>query len=91
MARVMVPYAQGVIGGPAEPYLAVPADVSVLGCDDVLAGTHLPLCTIAARCSEAGELAVRLFLEPPGERRSPDRQILECPLVLRSTTGPAAH
>jgi LacI family transcriptional regulator len=93
--------AQGVLSGLAERGRAVPRDVSVVGCDDILAvRTYPPLTTIRGRSAEAGRLAVELLLglvecgagrggEPTPAGGAPGH-LLPSSLVVRATTGPFA-
>jgi LacI family transcriptional regulator len=83
--------AQGVLAGMAERGVAVPRDVSVIGCDDILAATtYPPLTTVHGRSAEAGRRAVDLLLElvedPDGERDR--RHLLPSSLTCRATTAP---
>jgi LacI family transcriptional regulator len=84
--------AQGALAGMAECAVAVPGQVSIIGCDDILAATtYPPLTTVHGRGGEAGRLAVELLMElvesPESER---DRcRLLPSNLVTRSSTGPA--
>jgi LacI family transcriptional regulator len=82
--------AQGLLAGMAERGLAVPGDLSVIGCDDILAETtYPPLTSIRGRGGEAGRLAVEMLLElvetpgGPGLRHS-----LTSALIPRATTAP---
>jgi LacI family transcriptional regulator len=83
--------AQGLIAGLSERGVEVPAQFSVIGCDDVLGTTtYPPLTTVAARCSDAGEAAADLLIKlmqagAPSEVRC----ILGSHLAVRATTAPA--
>ena len=84
--------AQGVLAGMAECGVAVPGQVSIIGCDDILAATtYPPLTTVHGRGGEAGRLAVELLMElvesPDAERDR--RRLLPSNLVIRASTGPA--
>lgn len=91
--------ALGVMGGLASHGLTVPADFSVIGCDDTLGAiSYPPLTTISAPAADAGRLAVDLLLRvvgSAGDTGSGDsrddryRYSLESHLVVRSTTAPA--
>lgn len=83
--------AQGVLVGLAELGLAAPADISVVGCDDVLGHIVMPpLTTVSSRCREAGETAVKILLEMLGDRGVTDvRYVLDTELIVRGTTGRA--
>ncbi|ACQ81599.1 transcriptional regulator, LacI family [Beutenbergia cavernae DSM 12333] len=85
--------AQGVLAGLLAAGVDVPGDVSVVGCDDILAvRTVPPLTTIHGPSDEAGAVAVELLLRlvhrEPGTG-SAERVVLPAELVVRSTTGPA--
>jgi LacI family transcriptional regulator len=82
--------AHGILGGLAERGRRVPDDISVIGCDDVLAATtYPPLTTISLRCADAGEIAVSVLLDLVGGRKLGDvRYSLDSQLVVRATTGP---
>lgn len=64
--------------------LRVPADVSVVGFDDVGAGSTLPLTTLAQPIEAKGALAARMLLglEPPAAH------VLPAVLEVRASTGP---
>jgi LacI family transcriptional regulator len=81
--------AQGMLAGFAERGIAVPDDMAVVGCDDVLgAMTYPPLTTVSNRASEAGQIATRLLLEILSRRVVSDvRYLLETHLVVRQTTA----
>jgi LacI family transcriptional regulator len=84
--------AQGALAGMAERGVAVPGEVSIVGCDDILAATtYPPLTTVHARGGAAGRLAVELLMElvdsPKAERER--RLLLPSHLVVRSSTGRA--
>ncbi len=81
--------AQGVLVGLSACDIAVPAQFSIVGCDDVLgAMTYPPLTTISARCREAGEIAVDLLFDRLRQTEEGDvRTVLDTHLVLRGTTA----
>jgi len=80
--------AQGVLAGLADRGVDVPADFSVVGCDDVLgAATYPPLTTVSNRSVEAGKVAVSLLIDMLQSRVVHDaRYVLETHLVIRNTT-----
>ena len=81
--------AHGVMGGLAALGASVPGDVSVVGCDDVLATTtHPPLSTIAVDLRAVAEASMAMLLDGPGAQPS-GRTLLLSRLVLRGTVGPA--
>ena len=64
----------------------VPADISLASFDDIPAAEWHGLTTVRQPITEKGREIGRLLLDPD----RPDRQIiLDCELVVRSTTGPA--
>ena len=77
--------AQGAMAGLADRGIQVPRDMSVIGCDNLVAArTYPPLTSIESGAAEAGALAVDLFLR----RADHDTRIVtESGLVVRSTTG----
>ncbi|EHK83969.1 LacI family DNA-binding transcriptional regulator [Saccharomonospora azurea] len=79
----------GVVAGLAEQGVAVPDDVSVLGCDDVLlARTMTPaLSTVTAPLQELGEHAVAMLVAVASGERVRDERV-EGVLTLRGTTAP---
>jgi LacI family transcriptional regulator len=85
--------AHGILAGLAEHGVRVPADFSVIGCDDVLAATtYPPLTTVSLHCADAGDIAVSVLLQLLGGRELGDvRYALESSLVVRGTTGPVNH
>ncbi|MGV3652089.1 MAG: LacI family DNA-binding transcriptional regulator [Devosia sp.] len=81
--------AQGLLAGLRDAGVSVPADFSVIGCDDVLgATTYPPLTTVSNRCIEVAEIAVTLLMDALGSRGSTDvRHVLDTHLVIRETTA----
>lgn len=84
--------AQGALAGLAARGVAVPADFSVVGCDDVLgAMTYPALSSVSNACPEAGRVAVSLLMEMLKTRVVSDvRYVLGTSLVIRKTTGMVA-
>jgi LacI family transcriptional regulator len=84
--------AQGIMAGLAERNLSVPGDISVIGCDDIIAHTtYPPLTTVTAHCMEAGAAAVDLLLDGLADPAAmPQRQVITAELTVRATTGAAA-
>ena len=84
--------AHGLLAGLNERGYRVPQDVSVIGCDDVLAAETYPaLTSVSARHIEAGRMAIEMLrnmIEEP--TISNVRIALDTKLVLRSTTAPRA-
>ena len=82
----------GVMSAARELGLRVPADLSVVGFDDVDLAAHVdpPLTTVHQPIRQKGSEAVRLLLaelERPTASRPVHRR-LETRLVVRSSTGP---
>lgn len=84
--------AQGIVTGLRERGRSVPADLSVVGCDDVLPATMGPrMTTVHGSISAAGRRAVELLLaDIESGQRSDVRDLIDTRLVVRDTTGPAA-
>lgn len=83
--------AHGVLTGLAERGIAVPAEFSVVGCDDVLAAQTYPaLTTVSARSAEAGATAVELLTSQLASAvvMADVRLALESSLVVRASTAP---
>ena len=83
--------AQGLVSGFAERGISVPNDISVVGCDDVIASTFFPsLTTISAHCAMAGSEAVDILLNSfTAKPENPVCKVITGDLVMRSSTGPA--
>jgi len=81
--------AHGLMGGFSANGLAVPRDMSVIGCDDTLAATTFPeLSTISINIAEAAGTAVRALSDNARARTLPAARIVFTgTLVLRGTTG----
>ena len=82
--------ALGVLEAARAASLAVPADLSVVGFDDIEVSGHAGLTTVRQPLFESGRLAARILLgaleaeQPP----APVVHELDLELVERSTTGP---
>ena len=84
--------AVGALIGLESRGLKVPADVSVMGMDDLpqAAFHNPPLSTIHIPMREIGAAALDLLLEDLGGRHLPPRRLeLACHIVERQSTGPA--
>jgi DNA-binding LacI/PurR family transcriptional regulator len=85
--------AAGVLLAAAPRGIEVPAELSVVGFDDVplAARTDPPLTTIAQPTEDKGRLAARKLLEAvEGDGLpAPERTLLPTRLVVRGSTGPA--
>lgn len=84
--------ALGVLSGCADLGIAVPTELSIVGCDDALpTGLARPaLTTIRARSDELGQHAVELLMARIADRDAPPevRQVA-ARLVVRGSTAPA--
>jgi LacI family transcriptional regulator len=82
--------AQGVMAGLDERKVIVPDDISVIGCDDIIAATtHPPLSTIAVHCRDAGWRAAELLIAVlNGPLLSKTELIIKSDLILRQTIAP---
>ncbi len=74
-------------------HLRVPEDISVIGIDNIHMAAHAnpPLTTLAPPKHRMGRLAMQLLRSviegrPPPE---PGYTLVECPLIVRESTGPA--
>lgn len=85
--------AQGIIAGLSGFNLTVPNDISVIGCDDIIAMmTHPPLSSVAVYAREAGRRAAELLvaiLNGPSPKET--RIVQTSDLVLRSTVAPPSY
>jgi DNA-binding LacI/PurR family transcriptional regulator len=86
--------AAGVLQAARHLGLAVPADLSVVGFDDLplTRFTDPPLTTVHQPVRRKGEEAARMLLEAlvPDGRRAGSHRVLETRLVVRRSTAPAA-
>lgn len=82
--------AQGIISGLGALHLSVPADISVVGCDNVIATTsYPPLTTVDAHCAQTGLMAVDLLLQSLSQPSvSLGCQTIKGELIVRASTGP---
>jgi alanine racemase len=75
-----------------DMHLSIPADVSVVGFDDIDLAPHVdpPLTTVHQPIRRKGEEAVRLLLTVVHRRElaSPEHLRLETRLIVRGSTGP---
>ncbi len=77
--------AHGFMGGCAERGIHIPSEISLIGCDDVLAtATHPRLSTIAVDLEAAARATIGLLLDRT-ERSA--RQSLTASLILRGTVS----
>ncbi len=79
----------GLIEGLYERGVSVPADLSVIGVDDIGAGrlNRPKLTTIAMPTAAAGRMAVDMLLQSVGDQAAPTLASLETALVVRESTG----
>lgn len=84
----------GAMGAVAAGGRCIPGDVSIVGFNDIsyAASVHPPLTTVQEPMYELGELAARVLLDTirQGEGVKPVRTVLNCALVIRSSTGPCS-
>ncbi len=82
--------AQGIMAGLGARGLSVPHDLSIVGCDGILAPTlYPPLTSIETHCAQAGKQAVEILLAALEGGNLPSRRIsLATELVVRATTAP---
>ena len=71
--------------------MAVPADVSVVGYDDLGTGMNPPLTTIRSFPEEVGRTAARMLIDRLAGRAEQSRIAIRTELVVRGTTAPPAH
>jgi LacI family transcriptional regulator len=72
--------------------MAVPDDMSVVGCDDTFGADfcHPPLTTITASIEQVGRLATDMLLEQLRPVAPPPRvHTVQAVLTIRGSTGPA--
>lgn len=77
----------------SDRQLAVPGDISVVGCDDIFGSDFCspPLTTLTAPIESAGRAAITMLLDlvNPGTRPAPQRRVtMPTHLTIRATTGP---
>ncbi len=81
----------GILGRLRERGVDVPADVSVVGFDDIFGSEFCapPLTTLSERVREAGARAVEnLLMQMQQREREPARVVLPTQLLVRASTGP---
>jgi DNA-binding LacI/PurR family transcriptional regulator len=83
--------ALGVLEAARDAGLRVPADLSVIGYDDIEIAAYVGLTTIRQQLYESGRRGVELLLEMlQGKRTEVVCEILPTELIVRSTTAPPA-
>jgi LacI family transcriptional regulator len=85
--------AVGALKALQEHGLAVPADCSLIGCDDLAFAGYLvpPLTTIQVPFQETGERAATFLLDLIRGGSIPRRELLPVRLVVRESTAPLSH
>ena len=85
--------AQGVMAGLNERGVLVPDDISVIGCDDIIAATtHPPLSTVAVHCRDAGRRSVELLIAAVNGRVLPETKlVVKSQFISRQTVAPPRH
>lgn len=74
----------------AQRGISVPADISVIGCDDIFgaATANPPLTTITAPGERAGRSATELLISQLTSRSAPRMDRVSAHLTVRESTGP---
>ncbi len=82
--------ALGLIHGLSERGLRVPADISVVGFDDLPDARHFlpPLTTVRQDFASLGELVLNLLVAAIEDSPNGDRQLIEPRLIVRESTAP---
>jgi LacI family transcriptional regulator len=82
--------AAGLLAGLSKLEVRVPADVSIVGCDDVLLAkmTAPALTTVAAPFAELGTVVAQGLWDQISGRSRPESVRLQGRLVIRESTGP---
>ncbi|HEY9290956.1 MAG TPA: LacI family DNA-binding transcriptional regulator [Microlunatus sp.] len=85
--------ALGLLHGLEELGVSVPAEVSIVGCDDIFGAdlTKPALTTVSGAAEQAGELATRALVERLRTGKAPRRltQVVPAQLIIRNSTGAA--
>jgi len=82
--------AMGALKAMHERGLRLPADCSVVGCDDLSFAGYLvpPLTTVRIPFQETGERAATLLVDRIGGKEIPERDLLPVELIVRESTSP---
>jgi LacI family transcriptional regulator len=82
--------AMGALKALRERGLRLPADCSVVGCDDLSFAGYLapPLTTVRIPFQETGERAATLLVDRIGGKEIPERELLPVELIVRESTSP---
>ena len=81
----------GMLSRLRERGVAVPDDISIVGCDDIFGADfcHPPLTTLTAPIEQAGRVAVSMLLSRlNGEAGTRQSVVLPTHLQVRESTGP---
>ncbi|MBC7931621.1 MAG: LacI family DNA-binding transcriptional regulator [Rubrivivax sp.] len=80
----------GAISAAKEAGLRIPQDIAIVGYDDVPLAAHMspPLTTVRQPTREQGKIAAEFLLRrmESGEPSSREERVMECELVVRSST-----
>jgi LacI family transcriptional regulator len=80
----------GVLEAARDLGISVPAELSVIGFDDIEVAAYLGLTTVRQPLVESGRRGAKLLLDMlAGRPVAPLRELLPLELVVRGTTGPA--
>lgn len=84
--------ALGAIGALREAGLRIPADISVVGFDDIPLAAYFdpPLTTVRLPAFELGQAAGRALLDRIADRAVPARTLLSTELIVRASTAPSS-
>jgi LacI family transcriptional regulator len=82
--------AMGALKALHERGVRLPADCSVVGCDDLSFAGYLvpPLTTVRIPFQETGERAAALLVDRIGGKPIPERNLLPVELIVRESTSP---
>lgn len=83
----------GLLEGMDRLGVSVPAEVSVVGIDDITLArfTRPKLTTVATPAAAAGRTAVDMLLQHGDDRRTTAQVMLQTELVIRASSGPGPH
>lgn len=80
--------AQGIMSGLAIRGLSVPEDLSIVGCDGILATqTYPPLTSIGIDCFGVGQRGVEMLLDLFEQKALREKSVLATEFVIRATTA----
>ena len=85
--------ALGVLHAVRTHHLRVPEDISVIGIDNIHMAAHAnpPLTTLSPPKHRIGRMAMQMLKRLIDGKSAPDPgyTLVECPLIVRESTGPA--